>query len=594
MSILKSVAEWRKEIPENFKSERIELIEKRKGLKTIRIEGLLYHSQYNPIEEAKKLIDSSALDKKRPVIVVGLGLGYHIQELINKNYDIIIIEPDKDIAFTAIQNNFLPDSMMLSIPDNLDLLFEDPFFKNYLDKVPQPFFHPVVSRIHSEFCEALIKRISKSCLDRQHFNIAIVGPMYGGSLPITRYINNAFRKLGHQTLLIDNEIAWNVFTSIGKSLKTVNLSKSLEDFFTRFLSEWCLAQVVEFQPEICIVMAQAPITNLFVSRLNERGIVTAFWFVENWRHLSYWREIAPLYNLFFHIQPGEFDNKLDAIGCKCHFPVLTGCDPVIHAPVSLTSEEEKRYKCDLSFAGAGYYNRIKMLKGLTDYSLKIWGVNWNEPELLPHVVEGNKGFDTEEYMKIVAGSKINLNLHSSVINEGVDPDADAINPRVFEIASAGGFQLCDPCKGLENLFDTQNEIPTYTDLKTLRDKIDYFLKNDGERKQIAKNARERAIREHTYEHRANQMLDYIKEYYGGKIMRKGMRLQRTVGEIIERYGKDTLLGQWLSTIPHDTPFLQEEINKHLPLLNDDTPLPVQVFWYLNEVRVFGEHLLRER
>ncbi len=594
MTIFKSIAEWQKEVPENFKSERIELIEKRKGIKTIRVGGLLYHSQYNPMEEAKKLIEASGLDKKRPVIVVGLGLGYHVQELMNKEYNIIVIEPDKDIAFTAIQNNLLPDNVMLSIPETLDTLFEDPFFKEYLEKVPQPFFHPVVSRICSEFCETLIKRISNECLNRQHFNIAIVGPMYGGSLPITRYLNRAFRKLGHQTLLIDTEIAWNVFNSIGKSLKTARFAHSLEDFFTKFMSEWCLAQVIEFQPEICIVMAQAPVTPLFVSRLNERGIVTAFWFVENWRHLSYWKEIAPFYNIFFHIQPGEFDNKLDAVGCNCHFPILTACDPELHAPVSLSPEEEKKYKCDISFAGAGYYNRIKMLKGLTDYNLKIWGVNWNDIELLPHVVEGNKGFDTEEYMKIVAGSKINLNLHSSVIHEGVDPEADAINPRVFEIASAGGFQLCDPCKGLDNLFDTEKEIPTYNDLKTLRDRIDYFLKHEEERKQIAKKAQQRALKEHTYEHRANQMLDYIKEYYGGKIMRKGMRIQRTVGEIIERYGKDTPLGQWLTTLPKDTPFLQDEINKHLPILDNNTPFPVQVFWYLNEVRVFGEQLLREK
>jgi len=594
MSIFKSIAEWRKEIPENYRSERVELIEKRKGIKTIRVGGLLYHSQYNPTEEAKKLIEASSLDKKRPVVAIGLGLGYHIQELIQKEYKVIVIEPDKDIAFTAIQNNLLPDDLLLAIPDTLDYLFNDSFFKDYLDKIPQPFFHPVVSRIYSEFCETLIKRISRECFDRQHFNIAIVGPMYGGSLPITRYLNRAFRKLGHQTLLVDTEIAWNVFNSIGKTLKTPKMAHSLEDFYTKFLSEWCLAQVIEFQPEICIVMAQAPVTNLFVSRLNERGIVTAFWFVENWRHLSYWKEIAPFYNLFFHIQPGEFDNKLDAIGCHCHFPIFTACDPELHAPVSLSPDEEKIYKCDLSFAGAGYYNRIKMLKGLTDYNLKIWGVNWNELELLPHVVEGNKGFDTEEYMKIVAGSKINLNLHSSVIHEGVDPDADAINPRVFEIASAGGFQLCDPCKGLEDLFDTQNEIPTYTDLKTLRDKIDYFLKHEEERQQIAQNAQKRALKEHTYEHRANQMLDYIKEFFGGKIMRKGMRIQRTVGEIIERYGKNSPLGQWLATLPQDIPFLQEEINKHLPILDDNTPFPVQIFWYLNEVRVFGENLLREK
>ncbi len=286
MSVFKTISEWRKEIPESFHSPRIEIVEKRKGAKTIRVEGLLYHSQYNPVEEAKKLVESSALDKRRPVIAVGLGLGYHIQELLNKEIEVIVIEPDKDIACIAIQNNLLPDNLLLAIPNTLDDLFEDTFLRNYLDKVPQPFFHPVVSRLHSEFCETLIKRLSRECLDQQHFNIAIIGPMYGGSLPIARYLNHAFQKLGHQTLLVDTELAWNVFTSIGKSLKTPKLAHSLEDLFTKFLSEWCIAQVVEFQPEICIVIAQAPVTNTFVARLNERGIVTAFWFVENWRHID--------------------------------------------------------------------------------------------------------------------------------------------------------------------------------------------------------------------------------------------------------------------------------------------------------------------
>ena len=64
-------------------------------------------------------------------------------------------------------------------------------------------------------------------------------------------------------------------------------------------------------------------------------LVTAFWFVENWRHMRYWDQIAPAYDAFFHIQPGEFEAKLDAIGCAHHAFVQTGCDPALHRPVTL-------------------------------------------------------------------------------------------------------------------------------------------------------------------------------------------------------------------------------------------------------------------
>lgn len=594
MGVVKTIKEWIKEFRENPISSRIHLIENKKGIKTIKVNGYLYHSQYEPFEEARRLIDSAELDSKRPVIVGGLGLGYHIIELLKRGFNLLVIEPDLEIVNVCLKTVELPEDLLLAIPSNPEDLLNDEIALRIITKIPQPFLHPVSLKLNVEFYDCLLKEISTFVFRKTRLNIAIIGPMYGGSLPIAKYLFRALNKLGHNTLLIDPECAWPLYNSIKARIKNGKICNYLGEFLTKFLSEWCYAQVLEFQPEICIALAQAPINVLTVTKLREKNIITAFWFVENWRHMSYWKDIAPFYDVFFHIQPGDFDEKLDSIGCKYHKAVLTACDPDLHKPIKLSPEEEKKYKCDISFAGAGYYNRIQMLKGLTDYNLKIWGVNWYDQDLLPHVVEGEKGFDTEEYIKIIAGSKINLNLHSSVIHEGIDPEADAINPRVFEIASAGGFQLCDPCKGLENLFDTQKEIPTYTDLKSLREKIDYFLKHEEERKQIAQNARARALREHTYQHRAQEILDFIVENFGGKIMRKGIRVRRTVGEVLEIVGKESLLGQWLSKLPKDMPFTQHQINSQLSTLSSETSFPEKVFWLMNEIRIFGEQLLKEQ
>ncbi len=594
LGVIGTVKEWRDRLKDKQIPNRIEIVERKLGIKTIRVDGYLYHSQYDPVEEAKRIVNSGELNLQRPVIVGGLGLGYHIIELLNRGFEVLVVEPDEDIVAACLSSVELPEDLQIAVSDSIDELMDDREFLKFLDKIPQPFFHPIATKLIPEFFNSFLVRVSKYVFQKHRLNIAVVGPMYGGSLPIAKYLTRALKKLGHNAFLINPECGWGLYESIRTRVKNKKVASNLEEILTKFLSEWCFAQILEFQPEVCIALAQAPISKYTVTKLRERNIVTVFWFVENWRHLTYWKDISPFYDVFFHIQPGEFDNKLDAVGCNYHKAVFTGCDPEIHKPVQLTLEEEKIYKCDVSFAGAGYYNRIQMLKGLTDYNLKIWGVNWYEPELLPHVVEGEKGFDTEEYMKIIAGSKINLNLHSSVIHEGIDPEADAINPRVFEIASAGGFQLCDPCKGLENLFDTREEIPTYTDLKTLREKIDYYLVHEEDRKAIAKKARERALKEHTYEHRAQEMLDYITENFGGKIMRKGVKVIRTVGEMLEIVGKDSLLGEWLDKLPKDMPFTQQEINRYLSSLSSETPLPEKIFWLMNEIRIFGEQLLKER
>ncbi|MCX8065908.1 MAG: glycosyltransferase [Candidatus Hydrogenedentes bacterium] len=594
MGVVKTIKEWRFELKDNPTPAKIEILEKKEGIKTIRVNGLLYHSQYDPFEEAKRIIDSAELDIRRPVIVGGLGLGYHIKELLRRGFELLVIETNPEIVTTCINTVELPDNLLLAISRNTNELLNDETFLKFINKIPQPFLHPIALKLNLEFYNSFLRDISTYIFQKNRLNIAVIGPMYGGSLPIAKYLTLALKKLGHNAFLIDPECGWSLYNSVKEKIKSGKIVNYLEEFLTRFLSEWCYAQIIEFQPEICIALAQAPLNIITVSKLREKNIITAFWFVENWRHMSYWRDIAPFYDVFFHIQPGDFDEKLDSIGCKYHKAVLTGCDPDLHKPIKLTPEEEKKYKCDLSFAGAGYYNRIQILKGLTDYNLKIWGVNWYDQDLLPHVVEGEKGFDTEEYMKIVAGSKINLNIHSSVIHEGIDPEADAINPRVFEIASAGGFQLCDPCKGLERLFDIHEEIPTYTDLKSLREKINYYLEHEDERKQIAKNARMRALKEHTYQNRAQEMLEFLIENFGGKIIRKGIRIRRTIGEIIDIVGKDSILGQWLISLPQDIPFTQHHINTYLNTLGPESAFPEKIFWLMNEIRVFGEQLLKEK
>lgn len=590
---MKPASAWTDELRGIPGGPAITLVPCRDNDATIKAGPVYLHSRYNPREEAARLIDSAHLDPARPVLVLGSGLGYHVLELARRGFEVAVAEPDPVVAKLAVEHLLGATEILLGIGDP-DALASDPVFAAFARRMPQVLAHPASERLHGPWVAHMAELTARAALDHQRLRVAVVGPMYGGSLPIAGYLERAFRSLGHVTTFIDNSTAWPLYQAATEGRKAKNTSRQLGDMLAHFLGEWSYARAAEFMPDICIVMAQAPVAATFPARLAKDGVITAFWYVENWRHFPYWQHVAPQYDCFFHIQPGEFEQELTKAGCPLHAYVPTGCDPDIHRPVSLTLEEQVAYGCDVSFAGAGYPNRVQMFKGLTDYNFRIWGVDWNALELQPLVRRPDERFTPEDFARIVAGSKISLNLHSSVISDGVDPKADAVNPRVFEIAACGGFQLCDPCAGLEGLFDSETELPVYHTLPELRRKLDHFLAHPDERAAIARRARERALAEHTYRHRAQRMLDVILQHHGARILRKGIRIQRTMAEMTEQAGPDSSLGRYLATLPPDTLFTQENINPLLPIFGTPMSPPEQFFSYLREVRNFAEGLLAGR
>jgi len=587
---MKPAREWADELADVVVSDDVQRVEGRAGQGSLKVKGSLLHSRYRPQEEAARLIDSAELDLSRPVFVVGLGLGYHVVELLNRGAAVAVVEADPGVAKLALEGPLGASDVLLGIGDAESIAATDGF-RAFAASMPRVLVHPPSAKAHPGYAEAATRLLCNAALDGQRLRVAVVGPMYGGSLPIAGYLERAFHTLGHATLLVDNSQAWAMYDAVTKDLKTKHARAQLANMLANFLGEWSYARVAEFAPDVCIVLAQAPLDVTFPVRLSKDGAVTAYWYVENWRHLPYWQDIAPYYDFFFHIQPGEFEEKLTEVGCRHHAVVHTGCDPEVHKPVALSEEEHKEFACDLSFAGAGYYNRIEFFKGLTDFDFKIWGVDWSGREIRPIVCHPGERFTPERFAKIVAGSKVNLNLHSSTTHDGVDPKCDAINPRVFEIAACGGFQLCDPCAGLDALFDFESELPVYRTLAEARSKIAHFLAHPEERAAVAEKARARVLRDHTYAKRAQQMLDLIVEHYGARILRKGVRVQRTVAEIVDRVGADTALGQYLASLPPDLVFTQEHINEQLGKGSGPVTEPERVFVFLREVRDFAEGLL---
>lgn len=99
-------------------------------------------------------------------------------------------------------------------------------------------------------------------------------------------------------------------------------------------------------------------------------------------------------------------------------------------------------------------------------------------------------------------SKINLNMSLRSIKSGMPL-------RVFDIMGAGGFLLSNFQSDFLDCFIPGDDFAFYDSHKDLVDKIEYYLRNEEERKQMAASAHKKIQRAHTFVHRIKEMETYL-------------------------------------------------------------------------------------
>ena len=342
--------------------------------------------------------------------------------------------------------------------------------------------------------------------------VLVVLPFYGGSLPIGRYCVSALREIGCLVEVFESPSFYSAFTAVKKLNVTIERQEYLENSFLQVVTQSVLAMAERFEPDLILCMAQAPLSRQGLSRLRKDGIATAMWFVEDYRLFTYWRAFAPLYDVFAVIQREPFLSELAVAGVHNALYLPLAADPNVHKPLNLSLVEKQRFGADISFMGAGYPNRRAAFRHLVGYGLKIWGTEWDgDSVLMPHVQMQGQRISTEDAVRIFNAATVNLNLHSSVKADELVSGGDFVNPRTFEIASCGAFQLTDERSLMPELF-AEDELATFSTLSELEDKIAYFQMHPEERMAFAERGRRRVLSQHTYTDRMRVLLDFVEKH----------------------------------------------------------------------------------
>lgn len=177
-------------------------------------------------------------------------------------------------------------------------------------------------------------------------------------------------------------------------------------------------------------------------------------------------------------------------------------DSTIHRPVPFNKE----YECDVFMIGTGWIERQILLEQVdwTGIDLKLFGLwpNLDKSSVLYPFYRTQKMslIDNEKLPERYASAKINLNIHR------YHSTAQSLNPRAYEIAAIGGYQICDTRQEVGEVFG--DSVPQVRSGIELEYEIRWALSHPEERMARAKES-QRCVQKHTFDERIKTLIEIL-------------------------------------------------------------------------------------
>jgi spore maturation protein CgeB len=313
---------------------------------------------------------------------------------------------------------------------------------------------------------------------------------------ITEYVERAFRSLGHELAGFDDRR----FVFPGRVRRRF---PALEQFDHRFLNRRLVQAVRQLKPDLLLCAGGERLAPATVEASRLAGVRTALWTIDTVKPCDPRTTLAPHFDFVF-CGGTEMVEALRGTTLRNGPHWLPfACDPELHRPVEVSSDERRLYGCDIAFVGSlhpkAYANRLAALQALADFDIGIWGPGASElPASSPirQKVRGD-GIGPAAWTRIYSAARIVVCAHY----DGPGPPSLQASPRVYEVLACGGFLLCDDRRDVRALFEDGRDLSIYRDLNDLRGKVHYYLTHERERCQIAARGRTTVLAAHSYRHR---------------------------------------------------------------------------------------------
>jgi len=314
------------------------------------------------------------------------------------------------------------------------------------------------------------------------------------TVPMNRFAAEALGALGHEVRVVDYHASgWD--KAIGLACRMIGDREEWAGVNRRVRRA-----IDAFSPDLLFTIYGFYLSPETLEFARRRGAVRACWWINDPFQYERGLRLAPNYDAWFSNSSVCAARITADTGVPAHF-LPTACDPGLHRPVPA----EAAFASDVCFAGDWSAAREDVVSRLlhAGIGLRVFGP-W-EKKLAPgsdlRAVLVPGFFTPEQMVRYFCSSKLVLNFHTwfGQFDHGV-------NPRLFEAAACGVAQLVDHKAEIPDLFAPDEEVLIYRTFDELPDLAQRALADPARCRRIGEAARARALRDHTYERRMQQML----------------------------------------------------------------------------------------
>lgn len=136
------------------------IVKAQSGHDILLIGDIEMHSRFNPVQEAyeQTMNIEDKLEKHSRILVLGSGLGYHIQQLefkmraFHKDPQIFVVEPNEEVANLAKQSHIIPQKHVTIFSGrDLDSYYQCTEFVEFLNDRPLIVPHKPTLNLENDF-----------------------------------------------------------------------------------------------------------------------------------------------------------------------------------------------------------------------------------------------------------------------------------------------------------------------------------------------------------------------------------------------------------------------------------------------------------
>ena len=209
---------------------------------------------------------------------------------------------------------------------------------------------------------------------------------------------------------------------------------------------------------------------------------------------------------FFLVNSEAVVPRVTSMGARMVFPFHFAVDPELFSPVDVAKSADVSY-----FALSGVAREEWMTKLIAFPSRNL-------PLRRFRVAGGPFGFDLgnaryqgdltySQYRDFCCGSVINLNITSRTHATFRGTSTS----RPFELAALKSCIVSQPYDGIETWFEPEKELVVARDEREAVERYEQLLDDPEVAEEFGRRARDRVLREHTYRHRALELIRRLRE-----------------------------------------------------------------------------------